>query len=141
MIGLICEKLGPASHPPTVGVRNSLVARPMLLQLQVSNTTPVPSSVSPYVVKSTSICAVESTQLTQLFIEDGTSPSMKGMDMAEAAWRVGDADLAVQLLEEEARCGRELFDTSLAAAKQDVTEFIAAAHKRITSAAAAACSG
>jgi hypothetical protein len=56
--------------------------------------------------------------------------------MAEAAQRVGDADLALQLLEEEARCRRELFDTSLAAAKEDVTEFIAAAYKRITSAAA-----
>jgi hypothetical protein len=58
------------------------------------------------------------------------------MDMAEAAWHVGDTDLALQLLEEEARCRRELFDTSLAAAKQDVMEFIAAVHKRITSAAA-----
>jgi hypothetical protein len=82
----------------------------MLLQLQASNTTAAPPPASP--------CIMEHEGETVSTVEDSTavnkSTTIAVMDMAEAAWRLGDADRALQLLEENALWRRELFDTSLA---------------------------
>jgi hypothetical protein len=65
-----------------------------MLQLQASNTTAAPQHRPASWHEGESVYTVEDSTAVN------KSTTIAVMDMAEAAWRLGDADLALRLLEE-----------------------------------------